>query len=643
MRLLPTHVAIAKMQDLASELPDSPYDSLDPERREIRILHVKGNENSDEILDCTLEVVSLYSDTEPGYEAISYCWSEYPGTGEMRLNGRLISAPASAVHVLRQFRSKTTYRTLWIDAICINQADLEERASQVSIMEHIYRNCSLCLVWLGEANAKTQQLLVAIDCILDHLYDQLAQTTANFSVLPEPNSRYEDVLPDTPFGSDIIPEELMNFYCRSWFSRVWVLQEAVLAPDTACYCGDWTLPFHKICRLAAWTQIEYCVGKKISDDTLVQAAKTGLTLASLARRLVLSAVRPEDPVGSSEILFDSLFLESSDSRDKFYGVLGLLNQFSNVPTSPSWLKVDYSRSCDQVSRDAARMVIIKEGSLELFCVIDSLGEELRDVSRLEVSSWVIPLASRGEAIARIPFLSIPVYASARMDLGNIDSSYNEHFLFLEGFKIATVSHVFTSNSLSLLRSLSSRHNKASFWDMFGEAVHELHKSGKFLLIRQALILVFGRDQDVDQGVDWLAFANRFTDLYIHHNCKAYGVVDEMLDEMFEVFPERRFTESTPLWRGRRLFFTSEGGIGMGHVAVREGDQIAVLFGCLCPFILRRGVESMPEYWPSGRTSNDQAAANACRFVGLAGYVVGSDEAVQKLEESYVEPTTFCLW
>ena len=114
------------------------YGSLDHLRCEIRILHVKPSSSYDDILDCVLETVSLDSQPQPKYETISYCWGERKGKDQLRLNGAIIDVPASAINVLRRFRLKEKSRVLWIDAICINQNNIKERAEQVSLMTFIH-------------------------------------------------------------------------------------------------------------------------------------------------------------------------------------------------------------------------------------------------------------------------------------------------------------------------------------------------------------------------------------------------------------------------------------------------------------------------------------------------------------------------
>ena len=80
------------------------YQPLDKERKEIRILHVKGRWSVSSYLNCNLEIVSLLNDPKPQYEAISYCWGEVSGYETILLNGQHFRAPRSAVKVLQRIR-----------------------------------------------------------------------------------------------------------------------------------------------------------------------------------------------------------------------------------------------------------------------------------------------------------------------------------------------------------------------------------------------------------------------------------------------------------------------------------------------------------------------------------------------------------
>jgi Heterokaryon incompatibility protein (HET) len=65
------------------------------------------------------------------------------------LNGKLFKVTSSVALALRSLRGTLRNRILWIDAICINQADLCERSQQVLHMCAIYSQASTVIVWLG--------------------------------------------------------------------------------------------------------------------------------------------------------------------------------------------------------------------------------------------------------------------------------------------------------------------------------------------------------------------------------------------------------------------------------------------------------------------------------------------------------------
>ncbi|KAI7490865.1 hypothetical protein KC351_g326 [Hortaea werneckii] len=116
---------------------ESIWKPLDKEKREIRILLLQPSGEEDDALYADLEIVSL--DREPKYKAISYVWGDALDTTVMFVNGgKVIEITRSLAAALRRFRDSRNFVALWADAICINQADLRERAEQVRMMGQIY-------------------------------------------------------------------------------------------------------------------------------------------------------------------------------------------------------------------------------------------------------------------------------------------------------------------------------------------------------------------------------------------------------------------------------------------------------------------------------------------------------------------------
>lgn len=135
-----------------SAIPERPYyKSLDIEKKEIRLLHLAAGFQHSPICGY-FSYVSLEEDPTPEYEAVSYAWGDTSLRGTMFLCDQLIDIPSSSEKVLRHFRLAQDERILWIDALCINQHDIEERYRQMTIVPDIFMNAKLSLVWRGESS-----------------------------------------------------------------------------------------------------------------------------------------------------------------------------------------------------------------------------------------------------------------------------------------------------------------------------------------------------------------------------------------------------------------------------------------------------------------------------------------------------------
>jgi hypothetical protein len=136
---------------MSTEVPSSVrntglYSKVDT-NNEIQLLHLQPSVNSKAPIQCSLKTVLLSSN--PVYEALSYAWVDKARDKPLRLEGQEFNVTLSAWSALKALRCNDRLRILWIDAICINQDDLEKRAAQVKLMGTIYRQASSVRVWLG--------------------------------------------------------------------------------------------------------------------------------------------------------------------------------------------------------------------------------------------------------------------------------------------------------------------------------------------------------------------------------------------------------------------------------------------------------------------------------------------------------------
>ncbi|PMD23515.1 heterokaryon incompatibility, partial [Hyaloscypha hepaticicola] len=86
---------------------------------------------------------------KPVYEALSYTWGDESNMRNIRLNGCLFAVSNNLYEALSHLRTSAAERTLWIDAISINQRDIDEKSSQIQIMPFIYERAQTVVVWLG--------------------------------------------------------------------------------------------------------------------------------------------------------------------------------------------------------------------------------------------------------------------------------------------------------------------------------------------------------------------------------------------------------------------------------------------------------------------------------------------------------------
>lgn len=195
------------------------YQPLDEERNEIRLLLVKAGSGSTRI-QCNLQQAFLTSDPKPEYETISYCWGNHRRRTTILLDGERKSVPVSAEAALRRMRSTDTDRVIWIDSVCINQADPKERGHQVSIMHEIFSQNQQNLIYLGEDDGTVPKALEVIKAILENASKETNQyqTWATTTRSPSGHVKYSE----TGLGLDIDVKCLRRFFAAPWFGRLWV-------------------------------------------------------------------------------------------------------------------------------------------------------------------------------------------------------------------------------------------------------------------------------------------------------------------------------------------------------------------------------------------------------------------------------------
>lgn len=252
------------------------YDSLaGPDS--IRLVELLPLSDGEDIKIC-LHVTTLLD--SPAYQTLSYEWGETIGTHPIWCHGATLLVTSNLLAALERLRLPSLRRFLWIDAICINQEDLEERAQQVSIMGDIYKQCHKVLIWIGEAGPSTSEALAKLpelareqtrlesvkEEFIRKVYEDTRLKVRKESVhafihsqrqqwYKEWSEMFDELSKPNLELLEISSKELWlgihDLFSRSYFERLWIVQEVVLSPKAVVLCGndicDW-IAFFKAAR-----------------------------------------------------------------------------------------------------------------------------------------------------------------------------------------------------------------------------------------------------------------------------------------------------------------------------------------------------------------------------------------------------------
>jgi hypothetical protein len=179
-------------------LGPKPYQYLPLGEMEFRLVRVLPETMS--TLKCEM-CHRLLHDTLEDYIAISYAWGDGLDMKQLVLEGTKVLVPTSLYDALRAIRQKKHEVLVWVDALCINQQDKDERATQVRLMGHIYSCAESVAIWLGpEADESTRAM-------------QLLHQVANHTVSPQ-RIRSVQMYSDSA--------ALLAVFKRDYWRRLWV-------------------------------------------------------------------------------------------------------------------------------------------------------------------------------------------------------------------------------------------------------------------------------------------------------------------------------------------------------------------------------------------------------------------------------------
>jgi Heterokaryon incompatibility protein (HET) len=188
---------------------------------EIRLLRLRPGQH-DGPIHAYFEGACLRSSSIPVYEALSYTWADESGDSTRRCPifiGQywdIVYVTHNCEEALRSIRHQQVDRLIWVDSLCINQESADEKTHEAGLMREIYMNASRVVVYLGGASTDS-------DVALGFLKTAAAESpTSGRVAVIDKKSR----------------TALQSLFQRPYFSRLWVVQEVLLARDLEIVCGQ---------------------------------------------------------------------------------------------------------------------------------------------------------------------------------------------------------------------------------------------------------------------------------------------------------------------------------------------------------------------------------------------------------------------
>ncbi|KAK2754958.1 hypothetical protein CKAH01_05972 [Colletotrichum kahawae] len=328
----------------------------------IRILRLHPGK-SDDVLSFDLTEADL--DRKPSFEALSYEWRGKVGSIPVLCNNQQLLITPNCKAAMQTLRRESTFRNLWIDALCINQEDYSEKAKQVALMTRIYGIAEKVLMWLGSGCLNTNAA-----------FDEMAEM-AEMADLSRSLSHDEQGAMAMERASGILRKTNVLAGFREleesqYFTRAWIFQEVVLGQSRGLImCGK--------CQ-CSWEVFQYAM-ETFQEHEVEHRRSTRPWPRQIAG--CIANFEQNGRLSLPEALDMMSYLSAGDPRDKIFAALGvtkLEDQGMGVSTPfPDYQVFDWA-----VFVDTTRYLIHDSGSMHFWYLGCRRG--LKPMAKLP--SWV---------------------------------------------------------------------------------------------------------------------------------------------------------------------------------------------------------------------------------------------------------------
>jgi Heterokaryon incompatibility protein (HET) len=545
-------------------------------------------------LSCTLSLEDWRNPTN-SYEAVSYFWGERLHPKTIRIDGRSFQVTSNLESALQHLRhgEEGQHRRLWVDAICINQKDTQERGQQVRQMFHIYNGAKQVIIWLGNATLESNKALTFINTSLGPCFESVG-----FSCTDEKANIVSEFWEAWDDGKDgecleaidhlITPRHskswsgVAELLLRPWWSRVWIVQELISAQKATILCGKMSVPWPlldmTIEMMFRNTKLEDLYSRR-KQELFHMAVEDAYGFAFERSHRILDGTGSLDLVMLMQI---TRYRDCQDPRDKVFSVLSLLSEDFQAYFYP-----DYLQPIQTVYASAVRSHIQHTGDLHIL----SSAYLSKQASISKLPSWV---PDWGRAF-EMSFLG--GYSSKDSDYyfrasGNLPAvfSFSDdlHILTVTGLEIDTVQ----SNRLQgtdddfeyWYEEDQGQKEPSCSWDIH-DIVAELERS-------RTAVITGNHDASVAKAV----FRTLIVDTDSLSGKRRQDL--KITRQKGKVWPEplEDYLAHVRLWTQERSLIISTGGyMGLAPSSTLPGDWICVLHGFHAPVILRPRTDNCYTY------------------------------------------------
>ena len=546
---LPTPSALSSTQ--AYQYAPLKHDS------DIRLLYLlPGSDNAP--LSCSLRIVSLSA--LPVYEAISYTWGEpiFSASIDCFSKGQL-PITENLSKALFHLRLGDRIRVLWVDAICINQQDLAERSHQVTLLRDTFESAENVIIWLGEDTGDAKE---AFDIL---------RTIDHFSLSDK------DIRSFLMLKGHKVLEKLLE---RSWFRRIWVIQELICAMKATITCGSHAMEWERFLDVAARIKSTRYYGP-FGDESVHNAL---YSLGGMRRERQLRQQREKTHLET--MLYSYRCCLASDPRDKVFALVGIANEQNAVAYTP-----DYTKDVLKVYRDLAIHLIIAGGHPDILVNCAHITRSHIPHLPSWAPDWSQPLLANCS-----PMIEPGIYnAAARTSFaGRVSEDLDELFLdgvllnkvevlgsawYLDAYQVDPVKYLkrtieLNEGVLDIFRQ-STRY-RDSYWSAFTRAlVADKDRTGSRI-----------GQRDLSEG--YFTYRRYTTQVLLSMVTQQFSFREESESALAAEYLEVNDLDSaiSHAASGRNFCLFDDGRVGWVPKAAEVGDRIAVFRGATVPILLR---------------------------------------------------------